>query len=191
MTNAELSLQTKKEIAQTLKQFMREKPFSKITVSEIIRTCNINRKTFYYHFSDIYALLKWIFEEEAIQVVQHFDLLVDYQEAIAFVMEYVEQNDYLINCAYDSIGREEMKRFFCADFYHVVQSVLDRAEEEKNAKLEPDFKVFLTKFYTEALAGMLLEMVQEKDNEKRKQSMEYITKIIQTQISCLVNSLEK
>lgn len=124
-------------------------------------------------------------------MVQHFDLLVDYQEAIAFVMEYVEQNDYLINCAYDSIGREEMKRFFCADFYHVVQSVLDRAEEEKNAKLEPDFKVFLTKFYTEALAGMLLEMVQEKDNEKRKQSMEYITKIIQTQISCLVNSLEK
>ena len=88
-------------------------------------------------------------------------------------------------------GREEMKRFFCADFYHVVQSVLDRAEEEKNAKLEPDFKVFLTNFYTEALAGMLLEMVQEKDNEKRKQSMEYITKIIQTQISCLVNSLEK
>ena len=124
-------------------------------------------------------------------MVQHFDLLVDYQEAIAFVMEYVEQNDYLINCAYDSIGREEMKRFFCADFYHVVQSVLDRAEEEKNAKLEPDFKVFLTNFYTEALAGMLLEMVQEKDNEKRKQSMEYITKIIQTQISCLVNSLEK
>ncbi|CDE34103.1 transcriptional regulator [Ruminococcus sp. CAG:403] len=58
MTNAELSLQTKKEIAQTLKQFMWEKPFSKITVSEIIRTCNINRKTFYYHFSDIYALLK-------------------------------------------------------------------------------------------------------------------------------------
>ena len=49
--------------------------------------------------------------------------LNNYQEAIAFVMEYVEQNDYLINCAYDSIGREEMKRFFCADFYHVVQSV--------------------------------------------------------------------
>ena len=58
MTNAELSLQTKKEIAQTLKPFMRETPFSQITVSEIIRTSNINRKTFYYHFSDIYALLK-------------------------------------------------------------------------------------------------------------------------------------
>lgn len=182
MTNAEISMQTKQKIAEALKKFMRKKPFSKITVSEIIRECKINHKTFYYHFADIYALLKWIFEEEAIQVVQHFDLLIDYEEAIAFVVEYVDQNDYLINCAYDSIGREEMKRFFCADFYSIVQSVFDRAEEEKRTTLEPDFKSFLVRFYTEALAGMLIDIVQEKEPEKRKKEMQYMTKVIETEI---------
>ena len=76
---------------------MLAKPFSKITVSEIINTCKINRKTFYYHFEDIYALLKWTFEEEAIEVVKHFDLLADYEEAIRFVMKYVDENDYIIS----------------------------------------------------------------------------------------------
>ena len=37
---------------------MEKKPLSNITVSEIIADCGVNRKTFYYHFEDIYALLK-------------------------------------------------------------------------------------------------------------------------------------
>ena len=77
---------TKKSLAESLKRAMRTKAFSKITVSEIINDCGVNRKTFYYHFEDIYALLKWMFEEEAIEVVKQFDLLVDYEEAIRFAM---------------------------------------------------------------------------------------------------------
>lgn len=55
--------------------------------------------------------------EDAIEVVKHFDLLVDYEDAIRFVMDYVDENDYMINCAYDAIGRDEMKRFFLFGFY--------------------------------------------------------------------------
>ena len=79
--------------------------------------CGLNRKTFYYHFEDVYALLKWTLEEEAIEVVKKFDLMVDYEEAILFVMDYVDSNKHMINCAYDAIGSEEMKRFFCFGFH--------------------------------------------------------------------------
>ena len=50
MTNYEASQQTKNMIAGTLRSLMAEKPFSKITVSEIVKICGINRKTFYYYF---------------------------------------------------------------------------------------------------------------------------------------------
>lgn len=60
---------TKRTLADSLKKAMKSKSFSKITVSEIIKDCGVNRKTFYYHFDDIYALLKWMFEEEVIEVV--------------------------------------------------------------------------------------------------------------------------
>ena len=48
------SLNTKKTLSASLKKFMERKPLSKISVSEIIADCGVNRKTFYYHFDDIY-----------------------------------------------------------------------------------------------------------------------------------------
>lgn len=182
MKHEEASLITKKSLAEALKNAMRQKPFSKITVSELISACDINRKTFYYHFEDIYALLKWMFEQEAIEVVKQFDLLINYEEAIEFVMDYVEQNDYIISCAYNAIGRDEMKRFFYGDFIGVISSVIDSAEEKAAVKLDPDFKVFLARFYSEAIAGMLIEWVQEKNHRDRQKTMKYLTMILEKSI---------
>ena len=91
MKNEQLSLKTKKALAASLKEAMRHKAFSKITVKEIIQSCGVNRNTFYYHFEDIYSLLRWMLTEEAIDVVKHFDLLVDYEDAICFIMDYVDE----------------------------------------------------------------------------------------------------
>ena len=176
---------TKKLFATSLKEAMRQKTFSKITVSEIIASCGVNRKTFYYHFEDIYALLKWMLEEEALEVVKHFDLLVNYEDAIRFVMQYVDENDYIISCAYDSIGRDEMKRFFYKDFVGVVASVIDAAEAGFKKKIDPDFKKFAAKFYTEAIAGMLIDWVKEKDKADRKKTIGYMTSIIETALESM------
>ena len=57
---------------------------------------------------------------ETIEVGKKFDLLVDYREAVLFVLDYVKTNKHLLCCAYDSMGRDEMKRFF-------IQILLDYA----------------------------------------------------------------
>lgn len=169
---------TKRMLADSLKKAMKTKAFSKITVSQIINDCGVNRKTFYYHFQDIYALLKWMFEEEAIEVVKQFDLLVDYEEAIRFVMRYVDENDYIISCAYDSIGRDEMKRFFYADFLGVAVSVIDAVEASLEKKSDPEFKQYVAQFYAEAIAGMLIDWVKNKDKHDKEKTLEYLTTII-------------
>lgn len=174
MKHEEISLITKKSLAQALKQAMKSKPFQKITVSELIQACNVNRKTFYYHFEDIYALLKWMFEQEAIEVVKKFDLMVDYDEMIAFILDYVEENDYIINCAYDSIGREELKRFFCSDFMECVDSMIQRGEEATGLKLEDGYRGFLCRFYTDAVAGMLIEWIKSRDRYDRDTVIDYV-----------------
>jgi len=111
------SMNTKTKLANSLRKAMEKKTFSKITISEIILDCGVNRKTFYYHFQDIYALLKWMLEQDAIEVVKKFDLIADSEEAVLFVMNYVESNKHLINCAYDSIGHDQIKSFFLFGFY--------------------------------------------------------------------------
>jgi len=176
------SLNTKKTLAESLKKIMKKKSFSKITISEIIADCGVNRKTFYYHFENIYDLLKWIFENEAVEMVKHFSLEVDYEEAILFVMDYVEENDYFINCAYDSIGRNEMKHFFYADFVEVVSKVISMAEKEVGNRLDIAYKNFLCNFYAEAVAGILIDWVKNKDIRNRTQVTEFLVRTLKVSL---------
>lgn len=178
MKHEEISLNTKRALSDALKEAMKTKPFQKITVSELIRTCNINRKTFYYHFADIYDLLKWTIEQEAIEVVKHFNLLVDYEEAITFIMDYVEANDYMLNCAYDSIGRDELKRFFYVDFLELANSMIAEIETLTGTQLEPSYKEFLTLFYVEALTGILIDWIKNRQQRDRNTVIQFISDTI-------------
>ena len=69
MTDLADSNITKKALATALKELMSEKTFSKISVSDICDKCNMNRKSFYYHFKDKYDLVNWIFDTEFICAV--------------------------------------------------------------------------------------------------------------------------
>lgn len=178
MKNEEISYQTKKALAASLKKALQKKPFSKITVSELIRDCNLNRNTFYYHFEDIYALLQWMFSEETLDVIKHFDLLTDYKAAIRFIMDYAETNAHILNCIYDSIGRDELKHFFGRDFARIIGSVLDQAEEASGEYMDPDFKNFVTLFYTEAIASILVDWLKEKEFWSREKTIDYLCRII-------------
>lgn len=163
MKHEEATKKTRSMLAGSLKKLMAQKPLGKITVSEIIADCDVNRKTFYYHFQDIYDLLKWMLEQEAIEVVRGFDLLIDYEDAIEFVVRYVEENAHILNCAYDSMGRDELKRFFYNDFVAIIRHVIDDAERQNGLTVTAECKAFLGDFFTEATAGMLVNAFQSKD----------------------------
>lgn len=195
MTHEESSLQTKKLLCSALKETMKHKPFSKVTVSELIKDCNLNRKTFYYHFEDIYDLLKWMLEQEAIEVVKQFDIVTDYEEAFNFVMDYVEKNAYFLNCIYDSVGRDELKRFFYNDFICIIGKIIDDYENSLNLAISDNFREFIVNFYTEAVAGMVINLFQysgsaEHSTEKydRKKLIDYFSVIVHTSLPALLEN---
>ena len=61
---------TKRTLASALKELMESTPFTKITVSDICAKCNMNRKSFYYHFKDKFDLVNWIFDVEYLSHIQ-------------------------------------------------------------------------------------------------------------------------
>lgn len=65
-----VSEQTKHQLADALKTLMAQKPMDKITISELTTLCQIRRQSFYYHFEDIYDLLRWMIQNEAIKLLQ-------------------------------------------------------------------------------------------------------------------------
>lgn len=182
------SLNTKKMFAQSLKKIMQTKPFSKITVSEIVNDCDVNRKTFYYHFADIYDLLHWMLQEEAIEVVRNFNLMLDYEDTISFVMDYVEENSHIINGVLDSISRDELKRFFYEDFIQITTSIVESAEKQFNTKLNEEYKQFVCQFYSEAIAGMLIDWIKHKTIKERDKIIKYLSTTFKASLTGIFES---
>ena len=186
MTNEEVSFKTKQSLVKALKNAMESKELSKITVSELIAACNINRKTFYYHFENIYALLKWMLEQEAVEVVKKFDLVVNTEEAIRFVMDYVDNNKHLINGVFDSMGYEEIKRFFYTDLFSVIYGAIEQGEEKLNLKIDAQFRDFLAAFYTEASAGLLMEWARNRMTQDRETVLQNLLTIYKISIPAVL-----
>ena len=183
MKQEEISFNTKKKLSAILKEEMKHKPFEKITVSELIEKCEINRKTFYYHFNDIYDLLRWTFEQETVEAIKNYDLFKDSAEVINFVLDYCEENRYLIISAYDSIGRDGLKRFFYNDFYDLGLAIIEEAEKIAGKKIDEKYKKFLCSFYTEAISGILFNQVKKETKMyTRKEVVEYISLTIKSSL---------
>ena len=185
------TLNTKKMLSASLKHGMEKKSLSKITVTDIVTDCGLNRKTFYYHFQDVPDLLKWTLEQEAVDVVKQFDLLNELEEALRFAVRYIRENSHMINCAYDSIGRDELKRFLNHDFQSIVMSIVEQIERKENVHSDPDAKKIICNFYTEGMAGELVDLLKSRDAAQDEKSIRCISLVVRTSLEAAVISCSK
>lgn len=106
---------TKRALATSLKELMVEQPFDKINVAQICERCNMNRKSFYYHFKDKYDLVNWIFDMEFIELLKHENLSADYTERWAFIERinrYFYQNHSFYRKALQINGQNSFRDHF-------------------------------------------------------------------------------
>ena len=54
---------TKKVLAESLKELMLRRDFADITVTDLCAAAEVNRRTFYRHFTDKYQLVTWIYDK--------------------------------------------------------------------------------------------------------------------------------
>ena len=101
-------------------------------------------------------------------------------------MNYVEANAHIISCAYDSMGRDEMKRFFYADFIGIMETLVDSVERELGVDTPSDFKSFLCELYTEALASMLIEWAKDRTKYGRDKVLQYLSVILRTSLPAVL-----
>lgn len=185
------TLNKKKMLSASLKHCMEKKSLSKIMVTDIVTDCGLNRKTFYYHFQDVPDLLKWTLEQEAVDVVKQFDLLNELEEALRFAVRYIRENSHMINCAYDSIGRDELKRFLNHDFQSIVMSIVEQIERKENVHTDPDAKKIICNFYTEGMAGELVDLLKSRDAAQDEKSIRCISLVVRTSLEAAVISCSK
>ena len=168
------SNQRKELIASTLKELLQTKPFSKISVTELVQQCRINRKTFYYHFEDIYALLKWMLEREIIEMLRQYDLLSDYDAALGFALDYIGENYTMLRNIYNSMEVEHLRRFFFSCFREVTRLIIEEPAAKMGYRVTEEYKAFLIDFYTEGIVGGMIHEISNPSFYKRETLSAYI-----------------
>lgn len=63
---------TKRLLADTLKDMANRMPLKSISVQKLVKECQLNRSTFYYHFKDIQDLINWIYHVEITVPIHDF-----------------------------------------------------------------------------------------------------------------------
>lgn len=165
----------KTKLAEAMKSLMVKKPFEKITVKEITDMCGVNRQTFYYHFEDIYDLLKWWYREEldSLFLVQQ-EQANSWQEAIYILLSYLSENREVCKCVLNSLGHRNLKRFVYGDIYTVVGQYIDVLGDYKDE--DEDFREFIMHFYTLALGTLMENWVMGEIDKTPQQLIEYLEK---------------
>jgi Transcriptional regulator len=154
-----VSNHTKQLLGETLKTLMTKKSLRKITIQELVDTCGVNRQTFYYHFHDIYELLGWIYQVEAINEISTitYDSWCD---EITVIVNYLYENRKFCYATYRSLGKDSLDRFLLKVFDDMTEKVLSGIE--RAALLTPEDRLFITRLYGYALSGTLLDWVASK-----------------------------
>lgn len=153
-----VSEQTKQQLAAALKTLMAQKPIDKITISDLTGLCKIRRQSFYYHFEDIYDLLRWMLQNEAVALLEQHEGTLLWQEGLLQLFRYLEENRAVCLCALKSVGRDHIRRFFEADIYAVIHRTVERLGEDIGAggSLTDMVDVdLLTHYYVLSLAALL------------------------------------
>lgn len=171
-----MSVITKKALAASLKKLMEKKPIDKITIKDIVKDCEVNRQTFYYHFQDIYDLLEWIFVTEGLNALDGKKTYDSWREGFLQVFRYVEDNKTLVTNMFHSLGRERLERFLYDEVYKLLKEVIE--EQAEGLTVSGENKAFIADFYKYAFVGIMLEWIRTGMKEKPEDITDNINKLI-------------
>ena len=184
MKHSVTSYNTRKLLSRTLKEIVEEKEISKISISEVAEKANLNRKTFYYHFSDIYDLLSWTLEDEMFRLVESFDLTVDYAKAIKYILDYVEENYDFIKSVMDTYVRHKTRRFLFNGMHGIALKTINEISAKHKIYLEEEYKSFVAGFSVEAVIGTIMYWVDHPDYNRAKLE-KYLVRVFRVTIENL------
>ena len=162
---------TKRALAAALKELIEVKPFSKISISDICEKCEMNRKSFYYHFKDKYDLVNWIYYTEFILTMQREEPKTGWK-LLEELCNYFDQNRSFYRKTLDLEGQNSFSEYF----RNILVSVISDDIERIFGKEEAD--EFYVDFYADAFLAAIKRWLLQKDCVSSKEFVNRLRKCL-------------
>ena len=163
------SIITKRAIAQGFKELMRHKRFDKITITDITKSCGLNRQTFYYHFQDKYELINWIYYHEAIIPLTEDLSFETWDRKILDLLTLMKTDSYFYGNALRENCQYEFENYLLCVAKELFSNIIDRISEKTHIEFED--RQFIADFFSFGIVGVIVSWAKNG----MKESPEFVT----------------
>lgn len=172
---------TKKLLKQALAQLMDEKDFKDITVKDITERADLNRGTFYLHYTDTYDILNKI-EDEILKNIQNMinqniektnasDSVIPALKPIA---EYIMENADICRCLINNKASVDFIEKFQNLIYDNCSDIIKRRHNVKDSKQNE----FYLSFITLGIIGMVKKWLETKPMVSAEEIVVFVNQIM-------------
>lgn len=151
---------TKRAIMEVFWQLLEEKPYSKITVQNIVERCQVNRNTFYYHFQDIPTLAEYSIQKWTESIIEKNYQLGSPANCIIPIMHGLMSHKTALLHLYHSANRESLMRYLNEISQHIVQFYIDNVTQSVSVPTED--RLALTWGYKCTFEGIIIDWLDHE-----------------------------
>ena len=148
-----MQAEMKDTIARAAKDLVIKKGVKKLTVKDIVGACHITRQTFYYHFEDIPALLRWILERESKQTIAEAKSLKSGEEKLRYLFLIAINALPYMKKGMETNYRYELEKMLTQHLTYLFERLCD--EEglyQKCSRIEVNL---ILRYHCQAIMGLL------------------------------------
>ncbi len=146
---------TKEIISRAFWELLEEKPYSKITVQNIVERCQVNRNTFYYHFTDIPALVEYAVKEWSEATIRESYYIDSADGCLILIAQECTKRKKAALHLYKSVHREAFMYELNRVIRHLVEVYVDERDPHKDMPQED--REILIWFYKCTFFGIALD----------------------------------
>ena len=140
--------------------------------SDICAKCNMNRKSFYYHFRDKFDLVNWIFDVEYLNHVQIGKNLIGWDSVLHLCNYFYENKDF-----YRKAMKVEDQNSFINHFRDLVSPLM--AEDIREIVGEQTDADFYVNFFCDAVICAFGRWISQKEPIPPQKFVELLKSCIQ------------
>ncbi|MCM1150029.1 MAG: TetR/AcrR family transcriptional regulator [Butyricicoccus sp.] len=154
-----MSNATKRILAMSLKKLLQTRALESITIQDLVDDAEVSRKTFYYHFRDVYDLLEWILIDDGRRLVEGNVAVGAWQKALRNIFAYFHENSAMIGNVYKSLRKDEY--LLEVHVSRLLRPLLERVFDEQPGagRVSAEDRQFILNLYSFGLVEFFLRWV--------------------------------
>ena len=153
-----MAKRTKEALIEAFLELIEDEDFDKISVTDLVEKCGISRQTFYYHFEDVQAMIRWAFDNETKAVCEADDMSDAEQSYIDFFKRY----DTMLRKALKSTKLIFVFNIIDKSFYDCITAYLSTKREEQSFGKNADYVISYT---AGAFTSLVIKTIQNETSD--------------------------